>query len=224
MDPSDAPGAAAKAVKDDPGPMGPLERLLRSARKHGVAGSLRVLAVFAAILALLFLSRPTPASVAAGAVLVALGETWRVWAAGHLLKSRELAVSGPYRYVQNPLYFGRLCLLTGFSIMAWLPMSVGGLSLPANLLALAAGLAVFFGYYMPRKRRVEGGRLERLHGEDYARYVAAVPEIIPALRPWGTNVRRWTAERFRDNDEGLMVLFVVAVTGVFLWRALSGGP
>jgi len=212
---------AKAAVTDDPETMSLPARFVRSLRKRGLAGSLRVFAALGLVVALLLVSRPTLGSVAAGAVLVALGETWRVWAAGHLLKSRELAVSGPYRYVQNPLYFGRLCLLVGFSIMAWIPVTTGGSPWPANLVALAAGLVIFFGYYLPRKRRVEGGRLERLHGEAYREYVANVPEIIPSLRPYGTNVRQWTSERFRDNSEGAMVVFVILVTALFLWRALA---
>jgi protein-S-isoprenylcysteine O-methyltransferase Ste14 len=201
------------------GSASPVARLGRSLKKHGVLGTLRVLVALGAVVLLFFFSRPTPLSVALGAVLVVLGEAWRAWAAGHLLKSKELAVSGPYRYVQNPLYFGRLCLLAGFSIMATMPWTVGGATVPLNGLALIVGLAIFFGYYMPRKRRVEGDRLARLHGDAYVAWTRAVPEIIPQLRPYGRNVRSWTAERFHDNSEGLMVAFVLAVTAAFAWRA-----
>ncbi|HTE06369.1 MAG TPA: hypothetical protein VK824_09250 [Planctomycetota bacterium] len=200
----------------------PVSRLVRSARKHGLLGSLRVLAALGMVVALFLYSQPTPMSVALGVGLVALGEAFRVWAAGHLLKSRELAVSGPYRYVQNPLYFGRLCLLSGFSIMASMPYDIRGTRVPLNGVALLLGLAVFFGYYMPRKRRVEGDRLARLHGESYVAWTRAVPEIIPSLRPYGTNVRAWSMERFSDNSEGMMVLFVVVVTAAFAWRAYFG--
>jgi len=203
---------------------GVLGRLARTARKHGVGGSLRVLAVMAVVLLLIVFSEPTPWSVAAGLPFVALGLLFRVWASGHLLKSLELAVSGPYRHVQNPLYFGRLCLLSGFAIMAWKPVSVGGHIVPANAIVLLASLVVFFGYYLPRKRRVEGARLTKLHGEAYASWAREVPEIIPRLRPHGTNVRAWSAERFRDNSEGLFLVFVLGVVAAFVLKAvLSGG-
>jgi len=197
----------------------PLSRLVRSTRKHGLLGSLRVLVALGMVVALLLYSQPTALTVALGAVLVALGESYRAWAAGHLLKSKELAVSGPYRYVQNPLYFGRLCLLAGFSIMAFMPYEIAGVMLPLNGVALLIGLGVFFGYYLPRKRRVEGDRLARAHGEAYLAWTRAVPEIIPSLRPYGVNVRRWASERFKDNSEGMMVAFVVIVTAAFAWRA-----
>jgi protein-S-isoprenylcysteine O-methyltransferase Ste14 len=198
-----------------------LTRLRRSIASHGVAGSLRVLGALGLVLALVTLSKPTPASVAAGVPFVALGLAMRAWAAGHLVKTLELAVSGPYRHVQNPLYFGRLCLLVGFATMAWWPVPLAGRTLPANVLLLLGGLAVFFGYYLPRKRRVEGGRLARLHGEAYTRWARNVPEILPRLRPYGANQRRWDPERFRENGEGLFVLFVSGVVAAFALRALA---
>ncbi|HZJ71909.1 MAG TPA: hypothetical protein VFF36_13335 [Planctomycetota bacterium] len=202
---------------------GVLGRIARSARKHGVSGSLRVLTAAAVVVLLVAFSEPTPWSVAAGLPFIALGLVFRVWASGHLLKSLELAVSGPYRHVQNPLYFGQLCLLTGFAIMAWKPVHVGGRSLPANAIVLLVCLAVFFGYYLPRKRRVEGARLTKLHGEAYAAWAREVPEIIPRLRPYGTNVRAWSAERFHDNSEGLFLVFVLGVVAAFAIRAGLGG-
>jgi len=215
--------AAVNAPADDPGRPSLLARCARSFRKRGLAGSLRVLAAFAVVLALLWISSPTPLTVALGLPCMLLGEAWRAWAAGHLLKSRELAVSGPYRHVQNPLYFGRLCLLTGVSLMAWIPWSWRGTPLPLNGCAWLLIVGVFFLYYLPRKRRVEGERLRRLHGEAWVRWSSHVPEIFPRLTPWGANVRPWTRERFDDNDEGLMVLLVVALVAAFAWKALSGG-
>jgi len=207
----------------EPPPAGLAARLVRSARKHGVPGSLRVLAALGTVGALLLLSHPTRLAVAVGTPIVLFGELWRLWAAGHLLKSRELAVSGPYRHVQNPLYFGRLCLLVGFGLMATMPVEWGGRALPLNALVLAAMLAVFFGYYLPRKQRVEGARLARLHGEAWARWAAAVPAILPSPRAWGANVRGWSRQRFRENSEGWMLGFVLAVTAAFWARALAAG-
>ena len=46
------------------------------------------------------------------------GGAVRVWAAGYLFKTHELAMWGPYAYVRHPLYLGRLLLLCGFTLMA----------------------------------------------------------------------------------------------------------
>lgn len=202
-------------------PGSPLARFLRGWRKRGALGTARVLFVLAVVAALLAFSRPTLGWVLVGAPLVALGEAWRAWAAGHLVKSRELAVAGPYRHVQNPLYFGRLCILTGFALMAWMPATWGGRVVPLNVLALAVLLLLFFGYYLPRKRRVEGERLQRLHGAAYAGWARSVPLIFPALRPHGPPGRAWSVERFHENGEGWMVLLVAAVTAAFALRAVG---
>ena len=53
-----------------------------------------------------WLARPTLDTVAAGALIAALGEALRIWAAGHLHKSREVTSSGPYRWLGHPLYVG----------------------------------------------------------------------------------------------------------------------
>jgi len=39
-------------------------------------------------------------------VVAACGELLRLWAAGHLEKSREVTTSGPYRFTRHPLYMG----------------------------------------------------------------------------------------------------------------------
>ena len=40
----------------------------------------------------------------------------RVWAAGHLLKAREVTRSGPYRFVAHPLYLGSSLIGVGLAI------------------------------------------------------------------------------------------------------------
>src|SRR5258707_60288 len=45
----------------------------------------------------LVLAQPTARSLAIGMSIAACGEAIRFWAAGHLRKSREVTVSGPYR-------------------------------------------------------------------------------------------------------------------------------
>ena len=61
-----------------------------------------------------WLSRPTAASVLLGAVVVVLGMALRIWAAGHVEKSREVTSSGPYRHTRHPLYLGSTLLGLGF--------------------------------------------------------------------------------------------------------------
>jgi protein-S-isoprenylcysteine O-methyltransferase Ste14 len=178
------------------------------AERSRILGRVRLCGVFAFIALVLWIATPTPARVAAGAVVAAVGETVRLWAAGHLKKSVVLATSGPYAHTQNPLYLGRLLILTGLAIAAPSPYHL-------NLLALLFGYAVFFLYYMPRKLRVEGARLERIHGEAYARYRRSVPILFPSPRRFPEGTERWSFAQMIRNQEPLVVLGL-AVAFVFL--------
>jgi protein-S-isoprenylcysteine O-methyltransferase Ste14 len=176
-------------------------------------GIIRLVATFAFLVALLVFSRPRPVEVAIGFVVAALGETIRFWAAGHLLKTKELITSGPYRHTRNPLYLGRLLILTGVCIMCRLPYY-------ANWLMLGIGLAIFFFYYMPRKERIEPARLREQHGEAYDRYFKAVPALFPTFKPYAhASNLGWSSDRMFRNREVWMLAGLIVVTFVLLRKA-----
>jgi protein-S-isoprenylcysteine O-methyltransferase Ste14/tRNA A-37 threonylcarbamoyl transferase component Bud32 len=178
-------------------------------------GRVRLGLLYAAALAVVAASRPTRGWMAVGLVFLVPGEALRWWAAGHLLKSKELVTSGPYAYTQNPLYLGRLLILAGVALMCPAPWHL-------NWIFLGAGLAGFFGYYMPRKLRVEGARLEERHGDPWRRYRRSVPILFPSIRRYPeAERRRWSWSRMVRNREYLMVLGLAAVVG-YLWSKLPG--
>ena len=147
----------------------------------------QALALAVGVVLLVVLARPNAYSVVAGAILVAIGEAMRIWASGHLQRNQELTTSGPYAYLRDPLYFGRLFLLVGFCIMGW----------GYDLLLLLVGLGVFFFQYMPRKYRKEMARLERLFGEQYRKYSQATRSLIPRLSPYAdAQKRKWSFRLF----------------------------
>lgn len=176
-----------------------------------VRGVLRLAAVYSFVTALLILSRPTRPLLATGALLVLCGEAVRIWAAGHLVKSVRLVTSGPYAYTQNPLYLGRLLILTGLGIAARSEAYV-------NLVALAAGYAVFFLYYMPRKLRVEGGRLARRHGPAFEAYHARVPLLFPGLGRYPGDGGRWSFRQMLRNQEPLVVAGLLIALAFLSWK------
>jgi len=181
-------------------------------------GAVRLVATFAFVATLVMMARPRPFEVALGFVIAAIGEGIRFWAAGHLLKTKELITSGPYRYTRNPLYFGRLLILTGLCIMCRLPYY-------ANWILLAIGYAVFFGYYLPRKERVEPARLRAVHGEAYDRYFNAVPALLPTWKayPSASNLG-WSSDRMFRNREVWMVIGILAVSVFLLYRSHQMPP
>src|SRR5688500_16903310 len=72
--------------------------------------------VFSAIV--LWLATPTLRSLAIGGVIAIIGESIRLWAAGHLEKSKEVTSSGPYRYTRHPLYLGSSLIGIGMAVAA----------------------------------------------------------------------------------------------------------
>jgi protein-S-isoprenylcysteine O-methyltransferase Ste14 len=74
---------------------------------------LRVPLGFVLAVVVLALSQPTWRSIVIGGLIGIVGEAVRLWAAGHLEKSREVTMSGPYRYTRHPLYLGSSIMAAG---------------------------------------------------------------------------------------------------------------
>lgn len=130
--------------------------------------------LFAAIF--LFFARPTFLTLSIGAVISVIGLLIRAWAAGHIRKNQNLAVSGPYAYTRNPLYLGSFVMGIGFAIAAgvwWL----------AILFAI-----LFLGIYLP-VMRVETVELTEIFGDSFKKYAEEVPLFVPRLF------------RYRDENE-----------------------
>ena len=85
------------------------------------------------------------------------------------LHTTRLVADGPYRYLRNPLYFGNILLGIGFGMMA---SRIG-------FVILVLGLIVFDCRLIFRE---EAGILAT-QGESYRAYCAAVPRLMPAMRP-----------------------------------------
>jgi protein-S-isoprenylcysteine O-methyltransferase Ste14 len=64
----------------------------------------------------LWLARPTDATLVAGVAIAVVGEALRIWAAGHLTKAQEVTTSGPYRWLAHPLYLGSSVIGAGLAI------------------------------------------------------------------------------------------------------------
>lgn len=179
----------------------------------GLSGALRLTAIWIALAAMLWLAEPSRAWAWLGLAILTIGEAIRCWAAGHLAKNSELVTAGPYAFVRNPLYLGRLLIFTGLTVMAFAPRNTAWV-------LLAVGHATFFAGYMRRKERVEPERLERLFGERYARYREEVRSLIPRTSRYpGAEAARWSRKRFSRNREHWMVGGLALAAVYLLWRA-----
>ncbi|MBS1877384.1 MAG: isoprenylcysteine carboxylmethyltransferase family protein [Acidobacteria bacterium] len=166
---------------------------------------LRVPAGFILVAAFLYLASPGAGSLAIGVPVAFAGLALRGWAAGHLEKNRELATSGPYALVRNPLYLGTLIVAAGFVIAArrW-ELGV--------IFAL-----VFGGVYLP-VIELEEQHLRKLF-PSYADYAGRVPTLWPRL---GNSLgpKRFQARIYMINQEYQAALGFLAGLAVLLWKTV----
>ncbi len=123
--------------------------------------------VFAAVV--LWLASPTRNSLAAGAAVAILGECLRLWAAGHLEKSKEVTRSGPYRYTRHPLYLGSSIIGIGIAVASH-HVIVAAIVIVYMLLTLTAAM------------RSEEAHLREKFGDAYDAY--AQKRAAPMDRPF----------------------------------------
>ena len=119
-------------------------------------------------LLLVYLSRPTPVSFLIGLPLAILGECIRTWSSGHIRKNKALAMTGPYAYTRNPLYFGNFLIGAGF-------VSIG------NHPAVGLIFLVSFGAVYWSVIRSEEESLLRSFGSEFSDYTRRVPRFFPTL-------------------------------------------
>ena len=154
---------------------------------------------FASAGLVLWLARPTVMSLQVGLALAVIGQALRVWAAGHLEKSREVTSSGPYRFTRHPLYLGSTLMGVGLAIAArhWL---------------VAVLIATYLAATLWTAIRTEEAYLRATFGDAYDRYAQG------ALR--GVS-RRFSWERAMRNKEYRAPLGLLALSLFLIWRALA---
>ncbi len=166
---------------------------------------LRVPTGWAAGILALFLAEPTSRSLALGLPLAVLGEVLRVWASGHIEKTRSLATGGPYAHTRNPLYLGSVLMAAGLVI-----------AMASPWVALAATLYLVAFY--PSAIRGEAAFLSGKFGSAYAEWAAAVPLFWPRLRPAGPRTSRFDWARVRANREWQAALALPLVAALLYLR------
>ncbi len=152
-------------------------------------------------IAAFWFAHPQPKWFFFGVGIAAVGLLIRGYAAGHLRKHKQLAMSGPYAYTRNPLYLGSMLLAAGFSVAShsWISTSL-----------LAAYLIVFY----PVVIRREQTELKTLYGDAFDEYASRVPAFWPRLFPAKSSGEYFSWALYRQNREyeaaiGLLVAVVI---------------
>lgn len=118
-------------------------------------------------------------SILTGLALILCGMLFALWSIGEqlfkargtplpMLPTRELLVSGPFRYCRNPMTFGTICAYGGVGIV---------IASPSAILCVAAFGASLILYL----KRIEERELAIRFGEEYLAYKSETPFMIPHL-------------------------------------------
>jgi protein-S-isoprenylcysteine O-methyltransferase Ste14 len=173
------------------------ERLAHAGITQAIARRRVPLGFAAASIALVF-AHPTWSTWLIGLAVALAGEGIRVWAAGHLEKSREVTQSGPYRWTRHPLYMGSSLIALGVIIAARHPL-VTVVTIVYMVTTLAAAI------------RTEEAFLRTAFGDAYDRYrVSAAPPTA----------RRFSVARVLRNREHRAASGLAAGFGLLALKVL----
>jgi protein-S-isoprenylcysteine O-methyltransferase Ste14 len=163
--------------------------------------------VFGAIV--LWLAEPTRDTITIGVAIAIVGEGIRIWAAGHLHKSREVTTSGPYSLVAHPLYLGSSVMGIGLAVAT-------GRAITAVL------IAIYLAVTLTAAIKTEEVFLRRTFGDDYDRYRRTSATSVAS-----ENLRRFSLMQAIANREhhgvlglaiAILLLVLKATYNGLLWR------
>ena len=169
----------------------------------------RVRLGYALALVVLWLARPTPGSIAIGAVIGFAGLCVRTYAAGYLNKQEVLTTTGPYARTRYPLYLGSGMLTLGAAAAL-------------HSVWAAALLVVYFTLVYSLVMRREEMELRQKHGDAFSAYATAVPLFFPRLfgaSRAATTGAGFSWAQYRKNHEYEAAFgFIVLLIGlVLIW-------
>ncbi len=140
-----------------------------------------------------------------GALLSVAGIAIRFWAGGYVKKDKELAVTGPYAYVRNPLYVGNVLIALGFCTLSGYAWS------------FAVFVILYLWLYIPSIRKEER-TLQKLFGEELVRYKENVRAMWPRLSPYQTASGNWSGSQWVKNGEHIVNAGLVAALLILVFR------
>lgn len=148
--------------------------------------------------------------IVAGFMLAAIGQAWRIYAAGVIHKNRQLASTGAYSLVRHPLYLGNFLILVGFAIASgnWIVMAV---------------VVFFFLFYYPTAIRYEDHKLEGIFGDEWRTWSRNIPGMFPTHLKWQSNQdASWDLRQSMIRNGELVYTIFEIGAAVLLWYRTTG--
>jgi len=166
----------------------------------------RLLIGYIYLVALFLFMKPTLLSILVGGTIMMAGEFLRTWASGYIYKDQELATTGPYSIVRNPLYLGSFLIGLGATLISNV------------ILLLILYPLLFLATYLPLILQEEE-KLLKLFGDSALSYMTKVPRLLPSFRSYNPPFHPWSLEQavFR-HKEWLNWIFVGFFIGWGWWK------
>jgi protein-S-isoprenylcysteine O-methyltransferase Ste14 len=137
-----------------------------------------------------------------GIVLVLFGLAIRSWAAGTLHKIKSLTMTGPYKHMRNPLYFGSFLMMLGYC------------AIMGDALTLAALMLPMLGVYFLAIRREEK-LMAAIFPNAWPEYAARTPRFVPYI-PGIPRLTGWSLAQWRKNREYQALVGSVLFCGLLI--------
>ncbi len=162
--------------------------------------------------------KPSAFSIAVGLPIAIAGELLRCWAVGYsgvttrhdVVTAPKLVTAGPYAHVRNPLYVGNFITAAGFAI------AFTGANTPAARGALVGGcLAAMTAVYAAIVPHEEGF-LRAEFGDDFERYRAQVPPVLPRITPLADGQGAWQFEAVKKAESHTLLVFGATLAALAL--------
>ena len=145
-----------------------------------------------------------------GFIIAAMGQLWRIYAAGVIHKNRQLASTGAYSLVRHPLYLGNFLILGGFTVACgnWIVVAV---------------VAFFFFFYYPAAIRYEDHKLEEIFGEQWRSWSQNIPAMFPTRLKWQPSQgTEWDMRQSMiRNGELVYLIFEIGAAILLCYRAAN---
>jgi len=148
-----------------------------------------------------------------GFILFFLGFIFRIAARGYKQENsrqgRTLVVSGPYRYVRNPMYFGTLLIGCGVSAVI------------LQIWTLPVFLIVYCAIYFPQVAKEEKLLLQEF-GEEYKNYCLQTPAYFPKVICL-TQIKRCLAVKTEwiKKEQVSFILVFLFLAAIETWEDVS---
>jgi protein-S-isoprenylcysteine O-methyltransferase Ste14 len=159
----------------------------------------------------------TRRNVAIGAILMVLGEAWRMWGvatAGTVTRRRsrnvqKLVNHGPFAWSRNPLYVGNFLIWIGIITLSGVHW----------FLPVAVAIFALEYYYIVR---YEEGVLESIFGAEYLAYKERTPRWIPSPPAGGSDGEFFWGEAWKSEISTFLQYAVIIA--LFVWKdRIPGG-